>query len=141
MSFILDKRLEQSSFFVTDLPLCQVRLSHDSRYPWLILIPRVHNICEVFDLTAQQQLDLWVETTTIAEILHQQTHPHKMNIATLGNVVGQLHMHVVARFTHDAAWPHPIWGHGAPIPYNDQTAATLIDKCRKQLITTLSSEL
>lgn len=134
MYFTLDPRLEQSSFFVTDLPLCQVRLSHDSRYPWLILIPRITNISEVFDLTVQQQQDLWTETTAIAKVLHQQTSPHKINIATLGNVVAQLHVHVVARFTHDFAWPQPIWGRGDPIPYDDQITRKLIDQYRKAII-------
>lgn len=116
--FVLNERLKNDTCLVGDLPLCRVLLMNDSRYPWLILVPRQADISEVFQLSAPQQQTLWQETTQVAHALNTLFAADKMNIATLGNVVSQLHMHVVARMRNDAAWPAPVWGIGTAEPYS-----------------------
>lgn len=127
--FVLDERLKNDTCWLGDFPLCRVLLMNDSRYPWLILVPRQADISEVFQLSAPQQQTLWQETTQVAHALNTLFAADKMNIATLGNVVNQLHMHVVARMRNDAAWPAPVWGKGAAEPYS----AVQIQLLRKQI--------
>lgn len=127
--FVLDERLKNDTCLMGDLPLCRVFLMNDSRYPWLILVPRQTDISEVFQLSAPQQQTLWQETTQVAHALNTLFAADKMNIATLGNVVNQLHMHVVARMRNDAAWPAPVWGKGTAEPYS----AEQIQLLRKQI--------
>lgn len=131
--FVLDERLKNDTCLVGDLPLCRVLLMNDSRYPWLILVPRQADISEVFQLSAPQQQTLWQETTQVAHALNTLFAADKMNIATLGNVVNQLHMHVVARMRNDAAWPAPVWGKGTAEPYS----AEQIQLLRQQIGTAL----
>lgn len=116
--FELDNRLVNDTVVVADCALCRVLLMNDSRYPWLILVPRVASVSEVFELTAEQQQQLWQETSAIAQRLKNEFQADKINIATLGNVVKQLHMHVVVRMQDDAAWPAPVWGNGVAQPYS-----------------------
>lgn len=127
--FVLDERLKNDTCLMGDLPQCRVLLMNDSRYPWLILVPRQTDISEVFQLSAPQQQTLWQETTQVAHALNTLFAADKMNIATLGNVVNQLHMHVVARMRNDAAWPAPVWGKGTAEPYS----AEQIQLLRKQI--------
>ncbi|NLC08541.1 MAG: HIT domain-containing protein [Gammaproteobacteria bacterium] len=127
--FVLDERLKNDTCWLGDFPLCRVLLMNDSRYPWLILVPRQADISEVFQLSAPQQQTLWQETTQVAHALNTLFAADKMNIATLGNVVNQLHMHVVARMRNDAAWPAPVWGKGTAEPYS----AEQIQLLRKQI--------
>lgn len=127
--FVLDERLKNDTCWLGDYPLCRVLLMNDSRYPWLILVPRQADISEVFQLSAPQQQTLWQETTQVAHALNTLFAADKMNIATLGNVVNQLHMHVVARMRNDAAWPAPVWGKGTAEPYS----AEQIQLLRKQI--------
>ncbi|MDM7858559.1 HIT domain-containing protein [Thiopseudomonas acetoxidans] len=127
--FVLDERLKNDTCWLGDFPLCRVLLMNDSRYPWLILVPRQADISEVFQLSAPQQQTLWQETTQVAHALNTLFAADKMNIATLGNVVNQLHMHVVARMRNDAAWPAPVWGKGTAEPYS----AVQIQLLRKQI--------
>ena len=108
----LDERLAQDSQFVAELPLCQLRLMNDARFPWLLLIPRRAEASEIFDLNKADQQQLWHEASVLGQMLKTLTQADKINVASLGNVVGQLHVHVVARQRDDAAWPGPIWGHG-----------------------------
>lgn len=123
--FSLDLRLQQDTLALGDFPLCRLLLSNDANYPWFILVPRVEGISEVFDLDAAQQQQLWQETSLLAEHLKISLGADKMNVATLGNVVSQLHMHVIARFKSDVAWPAPVWGKVAALPYNEQQVAQL----------------
>ena len=116
--FELDNRLVNDTVVVADCALCRVLLMNDSRYPWLILVPRVASVSEVFELTAEQQQQLWQETSAIAQRLKNEFQADKINIATLGNVVKQLHMHVVVRMQDDTAWPAPVWGNGVAQPYS-----------------------
>lgn len=134
MSFILDARLEQDSLHLADLPLCQLRLSHDARYPWLLLVPRLAKVSEVFDLSAEQQAQLWQEVSSVSALWQRVTAADKINIATLGNVVAQLHVHVVARFQTDAAWPAPIWGRGEAEVYPAEARQALIALLKQEVL-------
>lgn len=122
-TFTLDSRLQQDSIHVVDLALCQVRLSLDARYPWAILIPQRSDVVEIYDLTAQDQARLWQEATRLGEAMMRHYGGDKLNVATLGNLVPQLHLHVIVRFQGDAAWPGPVWGHGNAEAYSE-TALT-----------------
>jgi diadenosine tetraphosphate (Ap4A) HIT family hydrolase len=108
--FRLDPLLEAESFPVLDLGLSALRLMDDARYPWLLLVPRVPEAVEVLDLAIPDQLRLWDEIRLCSHVLREETGAHKLNIAQLGNQVSQLHVHLVARFPHDDAWPSPVWG-------------------------------
>lgn len=114
----LDERLAADTLPVADLPLCRVLLMNDARYPWVILVPRHASISEVFELSAVDQQQLWREATYLGEAMKTALGGDKLNIATLGNVVSQLHVHVVVRRHTDATWPAPVWGNGSPEPYD-----------------------
>jgi diadenosine tetraphosphate (Ap4A) HIT family hydrolase len=122
-NFEPDARLVTDSYPVTELPLCQLRMMNDQRYVWLILIPRREQVSEVHELSTTDQRRLWREGTRLGQAIKQHFDGDKLNIATLGNVVAQLHLHVVLRKEGDAAWPGPVWGHSKARPYtSDQQA-------------------
>lgn len=109
-NFILDQRLEASSFKIIDWPLCEVRLKNNKNYPWFILIPRVtKNISEVHELTQQQQMILMQEITQLSQCVKNYFKADKINIGALGNIVSQLHIHVIGRNKNDLSWPHSVW--------------------------------
>ncbi len=112
-SFVLDPRLAADSHFIADGPLSQLRLVDDGRYDWLALVPRVPGAVEWFDLDAGQQQRLFEEVRAVAAALRAGTRCEKLNIGALGNIVRQLHVHVVARNPVDPAWPGPVWGASA----------------------------
>lgn len=122
--FALDSRLQQDTVWLGDYPLCSLLLMNDAQYPWFILVPRREDVSELFQLDAADQLQLWRETTALAEVLKDCFAADKMNVATLGNMVSQLHMHVIVRRCEDAAWPAPVWGkHPAQAYTPEQLAA------------------
>ena len=123
--FKLDERLLKDTVALGDLALCRVLLMNDSRYPWLILVPRCADMSEVFQLSAAEQQQLWQETSHVGQVLKDVFQADKINIATLGNVVKQLHMHVVVRMQDDAAWPAPVWGNGAAQSYTEDALADM----------------
>ncbi len=116
-TFELDPRLEADTLPLADLPLCRALLMNDARYPWVVLVPRVASVSEVFELSQEEQAQLWQEATQLGAAMKEGFQGDKLNIATLGNVVSQLHIHLVVRYTDDASWPAPVWGNGAPTPY------------------------
>lgn len=121
MAFVLDHRLKDSSFPVADWPLCHVALRHDSTYPWLYLVPRREGIREIFDLSPDDQAQLAHEVARAGRLLQKLFMPEKINVAALGNMVAQLHVHVFARYQDDPAWPKPVWAvQSDEIPYNDR---------------------
>lgn len=126
--FVLDPVLEKDTITLCDLSLCRVLLMNDSQYPWFILVPMKADVREVIDLTEVEQQLLWVESAKLNQMLRELYSPHKLNIAALGNMVPQLHVHHIARFTDDAAWPKPVWGINPPKPYNDETIADIKTK-------------
>src|SRR5262245_5994111 len=112
--FILHPRLAADGPFIADLPLCRVLLMNNTRFPWLVLVPRREEMREVFDLTAADRTVLMEEIAQAAQALQRATAGEKMNIAALGNQVPQFHVHVIARFAADDAWPNPVWSLIAP---------------------------
>lgn len=128
--FALDPRLEQDTLPIGDFPLCRLLLSNDSNYPWFILVPRRADISELFQLDSQDQAQLWRETTGLAELLKDSFDADKLNVATLGNVVSQLHMHVIVRKHEDAAWPAPVWGKHPAKPYMVEQVAVIRERLR-----------
>ncbi|NVH64144.1 HIT domain-containing protein [Pseudomonas simiae] len=131
--FALDQRLQQDTLVIGDFPLCRLLLSNDSNYPWFILVPRINGISEVFQLDVADQQRLWQETTTLAQMLNEGFCADKMNIGALGNVVSQLHVHVIVRKRDDAAWPAPVWGKHPALPYTDEQVATVLAHLRALL--------
>lgn len=109
-TFVLDSRLDADTLLIGDLELCRILLMNDARFPWVILVPRQADLRDLIDLNEIDQARLLTEINTCAHALRALTKPDKLNIATLGNVVAQLHVHVIARFVDDAAWPRPVWG-------------------------------
>jgi diadenosine tetraphosphate (Ap4A) HIT family hydrolase len=116
--FVLDDRLARDSELVMPLGLCQLRLLKDSRWPWLMLVPQRNGMSEIFDLAPLDQALLTFETNTVAAALKKTTGATKINVAAIGNIVRQLHVHVVARFEGDPNWPGPIWGYGQAETYD-----------------------
>tara|TARA_R110000796_G_scaffold22765_3_gene65644 strand:- start:508 stop:927 length:420 start_codon:yes stop_codon:yes gene_type:complete len=117
-NFELDERLTADTLPIADLPLSRVLLMNDARYPWVILVPRYGAISEVFELSLDDQQQLWREATQLGEAMKTALGGDKVNIAALGNVVNQLHVHVILRRHSDATWPAPVWGNGSPEPYD-----------------------
>lgn len=113
MTFTLDPRLAQDTAFVCDWPLSGLHRMDDRRYAWIVLVPRRAEMSEPFDLPATDQALLWRETMHAAALLKRDTGCRKVNVGALGNIVTQLHVHVVARNDGDVAWPGPVWGKGA----------------------------
>ncbi len=133
MVFALDQRLQQDTLVIGDFPLCRLLLSNDSNYPWFILVPRINGISEVFQLGVADQQTLWQETTALAQWLNEGLAADKMNIGALGNVVRQLHVHVIVRKRDDAAWPAPVWGKQPAVPYTDQQVTAIRARLRELL--------
>lgn len=131
--FALDPRLQQDTLPIGDFPLCRLLLSNDSNYPWFILVPRREDISELFQLDDADQQQLWKETTALAETLKDSFDADKLNVATLGNVVSQLHMHVIVRKRDDAAWPAPVWGKHPAKPYNEEQVTAIRARLRVAL--------
>lgn len=131
--FALDPRLQQDTLPIGDFPLCRLLLSNDSNYPWFILVPRREAISEIFQLDVADQQLLWQETTALAQWLKDSFDADKMNVATLGNVVSQLHMHVIVRKRDDAAWPAPVWGKLATKPYTAEQVDAIRERLRQGL--------
>ncbi|WP_209327377.1 HIT domain-containing protein [Pseudoalteromonas sp. PA2MD11] len=119
-SFSLAPELQRDCIELADWPLCKVLLMNDSQYPWFILVPRVADVKEIIDLSEELQITLLQESGKLSKLLQQVFSPDKLNIAALGNMVPQLHVHHIARFTTDAAWPTPIWGKLPAVPYTDE---------------------
>ncbi len=131
--FVLDSRLQQDSLVLGDFPLCRLLLSKDANYPWFILVPRRADISEVFQLEGDDQQQLWSETSYLAEALQAAFAADKMNVAALGNVVSQLHMHVIVRYRDDAAWPAPVWGKCQAQAYTDEQVEGIRQRLRAVL--------
>ncbi|NQZ54408.1 MAG: HIT domain-containing protein [Piscirickettsiaceae bacterium] len=129
----LHPRLEQDTIRLGQFDLCDVLLMNDARYPWVILVPKRADITEVFQLSNDEQQQLMAESTFVARQLAEMVSADKMNIAMLGNVVSQLHIHHVARFTTDAVWPDPIWGKGQAVPYNEEESEAICQQLKAVL--------
>jgi diadenosine tetraphosphate (Ap4A) HIT family hydrolase len=129
--FELDPKLAAETHAAGELPLARVLLFDDARFPWLVLVPRRRGLVEITDLPAEDRHRLLDEIGTAMDVLQAISSPHKLNVAALGNSVRQLHVHVIARFETDAAWPLPVWGRGERVPYGPNARAELLRKLRQ----------
>ena len=121
--FELDARLANDSVLLADAPLSQVRLMNDERFPWLVLVPRVEGASEWIDLNGEQQRLLLAEINLVSRALRGEEEVGKINIGALGNIVRQLHIHLIGRHEGDPAWPGPVWGHGQAHRFSPATLA------------------
>ena len=133
MSFSLHPRLSQDTDFIGDLPLCRLLLMNNSRWPWLVLVPRRAGLVEITDLDPAGRALLIEEAARVAHWLKAHARAEKINLGALGNVVRQLHAHVVARSTGDPGWPGPVWGFGAAVPYEDDEFWAVVAAARAGL--------
>lgn len=131
--FALDPRLQADSAFVADGPLSQVRLMDDARFPWLLLVPRVVGASEWIDLDGAQQRLLLAEINQLSQLLRGEPGVHKLNIGALGNIVRQLHVHLIGRHEGDAAWPGPVWGSGTAQRLDADVLQTRVAAWRQRL--------
>ncbi len=129
----LDPQLERDTAAVGDLPLSRALLMADANYPWLILVPRCGGASEIVDLGPQDRAALLDEITLASQALRRVTSCDKLNVAAIGNVVAQLHIHIVARFRSDATWPRPVWGAAPPKPYDPTARDALLTRLRAEL--------
>ena len=128
--FELDRRLVNDTIHLGDFELCRVLLMNDSQYPWIILVPTVDGITEIHQLSAKQRMVLSKESNQVAELLAEEFDPDKMNIAALGNVVSQLHIHHIVRYQNDIAWPAPVWGVAKAKPYSKRELEDVLPKLK-----------
>lgn len=131
--FLLDPRLVADTHAIGELPLSRLVLMDDARFPWLILVPRIAGARELIDLDERDQHALLAEINLVGRALETMFKPDKLNVAALGNVVPQLHVHVIARFSGDAAWPQPVWGRGEQMAYADDERTSRIAGIRAAL--------
>ena len=131
--FKLNSRLLEESTFVTKLTLSQVRLNHDSRFPWLILVPEIAGLKELHEIPEEHQTIVHKEMNFCSTVLQKFTSADKMNVAALGNLVPQLHIHVIARKHSDSGWPQPVWSAGDAKPYEKESLVKLADELKERL--------
>jgi diadenosine tetraphosphate (Ap4A) HIT family hydrolase len=129
----LHPRLKEDTIDIGDLPLCRVLVIKDAHYPWLLLVPRRPKISEIIDLEEVEQAQLMTEVSRVARALKDVTKCDKLNIAALGNLVPQLHVHVIARRAGDVAWPRPVWGVMPPLPHDVEEVQVFISALRRKI--------
>lgn len=132
-TFELDPRLARDTELVESFGLCQLRMMKDSRWPWFMLVPQRSGLSELFELTPLDQALLTFETNMVAAALKKATGAEKINVAAIGNIVRQLHVHIVARLDGDPNWPGPIWGYGQAEAYEDKAKQSLIKSLTEHL--------
>ena len=131
-----DPAFDAGSVLACDWPLSQVRLQDDARFPWLILIPRLEGLVDLDDLTAEQRAVLMEETVRAGAVVRalgqRSMRPaEKLNVAAIGNVTAQLHVHIVGRRRDDGLWPDPVWGRGPAVPYAPEVRDEVLAAVRK----------
>ena len=129
----LNPQLAKDTIDIGDLPLSRVLVIKDANYPWLLLVPRRADAVEIIDLDEVAQAQLMTETTRVSRALKDITKCDKLNVAALGNVVPQLHVHIIARRTSDVAWPRPVWGVAPPVPHDAQEVQQFISAIRRKI--------
>ncbi|MDF1634341.1 HIT family protein [Mycoplana sp. MJR14] len=131
--FEADARLARDSELLTRIGLCELRLMKDARWPWLVLVPQRTDVCEMFDLTPLDQTMLTFEVNLVADALKRTTGATKINVGALGNIVRQLHVHVIARSEGDPNWPGPVWGFGSAEAWGDADKTAFTTKLLEHL--------
>jgi diadenosine tetraphosphate (Ap4A) HIT family hydrolase len=124
-SFALHPQLAADTLPVGDLALSRVLLMNTTRFPWLMLVPRRPDVREIIDLPTHEQATLWREISAVSVLVRDLFRAEKLNVCAIGNMVPQLHVHVIARFTTDEAWPRPVFGFAPPLPYSPTAAKEL----------------
>lgn len=132
-NFAVHERLANDALIVGDMALCRVLLMNDCRFPWAVLVPRREGATEIHDLPQADRVRLIDEVALVSSALKKLSGAQKMNVAALGNIVRQLHVHIVARNEGDDAWPGPVWGAGEPTPYADGAAEACAAELKKAL--------
>ncbi len=127
-TFTIHPQLAADTLAIGDLALSSVLLMDDARFPWFILVPRRDGASEMTDLSEEEAATLMSEMRIATHVMQSLAKPDKINVAALGNVVPQLHVHVVGRFRSDPAWPGPVWGHGARTAYPAHAATALVER-------------
>ena len=129
----LSAQLEKDTINIGDLPLSRVLVIKDANYPWLLLVPRRPNVSEIIDLDEVEQAQLMTEISRVGRALKELTKCDKLNIAALGNMVPQLHVHIIARRSSDAAWPRLVWGVMQPLPHDAEEVQQFISALRRKV--------
>lgn len=125
--FKLDPQLESDTIALASLPLCELLLMDDANYPWIILVPRGEGLRELVELSDTDQQQYLRESNAVAKLLQSQFAAYKLNIAALGNMVEQLHIHHIARFKEDVAWPKPVWGAAPAVVFSEDRLGEVIE--------------
>ena len=133
MHFTLHPRLAADTTVLGDMPLCRVLLSKEALGPWLILVPRRDNLTEIHHLPEEEQVQLMRESSAVAALLEKDYQADKINIGALGNLVPQLHVHHIARYRSDIAWPGPVWGNTDGVQRDDAIQQALAEELRAEL--------
>jgi diadenosine tetraphosphate (Ap4A) HIT family hydrolase len=131
--FTLHPQLQQDCIELGRLGLCRLLLLNDARYPWCILVPERDGIREIHELEPEEQRQLLEESVRLGRFMSEEFNAHKLNVAALGNLVPQLHVHHIARYTHDPAWPRPVWGLGEARPYTEPGLQAMRERFRALL--------
>ncbi|MBU2969217.1 HIT domain-containing protein [Pseudoalteromonas sp. C2R02] len=126
--FELAPELKRDCIELADWPLCKVLLLNDSQYPWFILVPRQNDLKEIIDLSEQDQIVFIKESAILSKLIQEVFAPDKLNVAAIGNMVPQLHIHHIARFKNDVAWPAPVWGKFPAKPYSNEQIGEIINQ-------------
>ncbi len=129
----LHPQLKKDTIDIGDLPLSRVLTIRDANYPWLLLVPRRENAVEIIDLDEVAQAQLMTEIARVSRALKEITECDKLNVAALGNMVPQLHVHIIARRTSDAAWPRPVWGVAEPLAHDAEEVQNFISAIRRKI--------
>lgn len=132
-AFQLHPQIQQDSFPVGYFELCELRIINDSQYPWFILVPQRPDIREIYQLAPDDQQQLQIESSYLAEQLATLYNADKMNIAAIGNMVSQLHIHHIVRYQHDKAWPAPVWGRFPARAYAEPELTEQLQRLKQQL--------
>lgn len=131
--FTLHSQLEKDCVRVCDLPFSLVLLMNDSQFPWLIQVPKVDGLTEIIQLDEQHQQTLWQESALLDRTLQALYQPDKLNLAALGNMVPQCHIHHIARFKQDLAWPGPVWGKVPAVPYTSKNLTETVQRIQQYI--------
>jgi diadenosine tetraphosphate (Ap4A) HIT family hydrolase len=137
MNFQLHPRLQQDCITIGRFELCRLLMMNDSQYPWFILVPEISNLTELYQLDKTQREILMEESCYLAENLAELFQADKMNIANIGNMVAQLHIHHIVRYQTDSAWPAPVWGKFSAVPYTDTQMTERVSQVTAQLVSRL----
>lgn len=132
--FVLHPQLEKDTFFICSMKVSDVLLMNDSRYHWIILVPRINNVCDITDLQDEERIQFNEEINNVADLIKKSYQPERLNIAMLGNIVPQLHCHIIVRYKEDFAWAKPVWGIGETVNYTKEQQEKIIPLLQKLLL-------